>query len=83
MTKATKATRDRKLLEERVEMFDEFISRKGDPRIQKLAEEKRVLYGLVTIEKVMEIVNEKVITIIENQEKEREKKTIERRTRFA
>ncbi|XP_033231652.1 uncharacterized protein LOC117182657 [Belonocnema kinseyi] len=49
MQKEIKKIRDRKLIEERFEMYNEYGSRRGDPRIIKLAEEKRIFYNLPTI----------------------------------
>lgn len=59
MKKAIKAITDRALLAERVGMFNEFGLRKGYPRIQKLAEVKRVLYGVVTMEEVKRNIKER------------------------
>ncbi|XP_033229701.1 stress response protein NST1-like [Belonocnema kinseyi] len=68
--------------QEKYKVFDEFGSRKGDPRIQKLAEEKRIFYGLPTMEEIRRGLKEKKQKEEDQQDKEREERETEEMKRL-
>lgn len=67
--KEIKRIRETINLEIRVAVFDQLGSRRGDLRIQELADEKAKLYDSFTMEEVMKELNEK-----ERKEKEEEER---------
>ncbi|XP_033212095.1 uncharacterized protein LOC117169706 [Belonocnema kinseyi] len=70
MQKEIKKIRDRKLIEERFEMYNEYGSRRGVPRIKKKAEEKGICYNLPTMEEIRKGIKERKIKEKEEKDKQ-------------